>query len=904
MTVAQQTALYAYTGDSVTTDFPFPSKILSAGDILVGVGGVLQTSGYSVLNVGVNEGGTVRFAAAPAAVRVVLLRKPPISQLVDFVNGQSTLDDTVENALDKLTMICQYLGFVLGRSVRLDDFDADDGSGLTLPPRAERISKALGFDSNGDLTTTITSLTQAEIDAIFAASAAAISAAEAAQAAASANTSVVDTILVAAGMTFEPATNYVRAAGYAAVNDIGLGGVVAKRAASEPAHPFKFSSNAGTVWWELEQPFKPEAIGHFPGDAAKDLSVLIGQLETTKPECTVYLSDGDWYTTQFMLGSSVRITGPGADRAMFHSTWHRIGRSQEDQRGVNPRVRALTASLNNGDGSPTPRFTAAIRNSALAIANGVTTDISFDADVDAMGGFRTAFFGGVYNPPGATRTYVFTPAEARAVRASGFVTFAPDANGARQISLVRNGAEFIADVTIPALAGGVTSTVMFDFGIISNTPYDNYSLRAYQSSGGLLNIIKANFTLEVVAADSRVVPDKPMKVFQGVWQDIEATYPTWRAFVEAMASYGVLVLSHPDVIGAPPNPWADPNRGKLIPGVATPEFPNVLDYGYKKFKRLLNDVKTLNPECLIFGYVSPGVDCEWVSSGGNPCKPSTMGAPGAFEDPLGSGNYWVNDKTWAPGGHPNFRQWVDLWTRDKSLPVDGFFLDHYANVFTSENVRDECTRICKSKGMKVMGNITFAAAANVTWAAACPFLSYGDYFALEGFYRDGALDTLAGTQDVIAEMHKLAPRGIWLCALCEEVPPIKGNPADFSKGASYYQVGTAVTITTNNSIGGGVAHGLVTGDKVYLDTGPGPLPSGLYTVTGSTAYTFTVVAPVGSVAVYGYLTVYPHGISKTEMNNNSVNNLNGRSLFNNYYIPGWVYDYGRTSVDTIGTPAI
>lgn len=102
----------------------------------------------------------------------------------------------------------------------------------------------------------------------------------------------------------------------------------------------------------------------------------------------------------------------------------------------------------------------------------------------------------------------------------------------------------------------------------------------------------------------------------------------------------------------------------------------------------------------------------------------------------------------------------------------------------------------------------------------------------------------------------------------------------------------------------GIAHGLVTGDKVYLDTGPGPLPSGLYTVTGSTAYTFTVVAPVGSVAVYGYLTVYPHGISKTEMNNNSVNNLNGRSLFNNYYIPGWVYDYGRTSVDTIGTPAI
>lgn len=686
----------------------------------------------------------------------------------------------------------------------------------------------------------------------------------------------------------------------------GDGGQVhATKVVSEPSHPFKVKSD-NDIWFEMvpDPYYRPEMIGHFPDSGSFDLYDLVETLEATLPEATLYLTEADWYLTNFPNGSSVQIIGPGAERAMFHSTWHRIGSAQEDERGVNPRVRALTTGLHMGDSSPTPKFTTGLRSTSLGILTATTTNISFDDGVDAMGGFRTAYFGGVYNPPGATRYYIFTPGEARAVRVSGFVTFDANATGLRQVILIKNGSSFISQVAVPALSGGVATTVQFDSGIISCTPFDNFGVQVYQTSGTTLNVIQASVTVEVVASDSRSVPDKPMKVFQGVWQDLEAVYPTWREFVEALSKYGVLVLSHPDVIGAAPNPWADPNRGKLIPGVATPEFPNVLDYGYKKFKRLLNDVKTLNPEVLIFGYVSPGVDCEWVSSGGNPCRPSTMGAPGAFEDPLGSGNYWVSDKTWDPGGHPNFRQWVDLWTRDKNLPVDGLFMDHYANSFTAENVRDECTRIIKSKGLKVMGNITFASADTVTWAASCPYLSYGDYLALEGFYRDGAVDTLSGTLAVIAEMQKLASRGLWLCALCEEVPPIKGNPLDFSKGASYYQVGTAVTVTTNNSIGGGIAHGLVAGDKVYVETGPGPLPSGIYTVGGSTAYTFTIVAPVGSVAVYGYLDVYPNGLSKTEMNNNSVNNLNGRSLFNNYYIPGWVYDYGRTSVDTLGTPAI
>jgi len=42
----------------------------------------------------------------------------------------------------------------------------------------------------------------------------------------------------------------------------------------------------------------------------------------------------------------------------------------------------------------------------------------------------------------------------------------------------------------------------------------------------------------------------------------------------------------------------------------------------------------------------------------------------------------------------------------------------------------------------------------------------------------------------------------------------------------------------------------------------------------------------------------------TPIDNSSLNNTNGKSLFNSFYKPGWCYQYGRILYDTIGTPGI
>lgn len=156
MSVEAETARFSYVGDGVSTAFPFPARFLSNSDIIVAIDGVVQASGVVVSGAGNNSGGQVTFAIAPpVGVSVVLLRAPPLSQLIDFVNGQTVMEQTLDDGLDKLTMILQYLKDQLGRSIRLPELSPETGDDLILPLAADRAGKALVFDSNGALTVSV-----------------------------------------------------------------------------------------------------------------------------------------------------------------------------------------------------------------------------------------------------------------------------------------------------------------------------------------------------------------------------------------------------------------------------------------------------------------------------------------------------------------------------------------------------------------------------------------------------------------------------------------------------------------------------------------------------------------------------------------------------------------------------
>lgn len=152
MPVEAQTVEYSYLGDGVSTVFEFPSRFLSNADLFVALNGVLQVSGFVITGAGSDSGGEVTFTVPPGnLVRVMIVRNPSPSQLIDFENGQTVLEGTLDTALDKLTMIAQYLLRAARRSVRVGDaaYTTEDPNLLSLPVVTERLSKILAFDENG-----------------------------------------------------------------------------------------------------------------------------------------------------------------------------------------------------------------------------------------------------------------------------------------------------------------------------------------------------------------------------------------------------------------------------------------------------------------------------------------------------------------------------------------------------------------------------------------------------------------------------------------------------------------------------------------------------------------------------------------------------------------------------------
>jgi hypothetical protein len=152
MTVSTVENRKTYNGNGVTDAFATP-YFLADSDLAVYVDSVLQTitTNYTVTGAGVAGGGEVTFVTPPlvGVSNVVILVDPELTQLTDWVENDRNGAEVKETAFDKLTIIAQRLKDKVDRSVRLadDDVTAD----LEVPALADRLSKYLAFDTNGDL---------------------------------------------------------------------------------------------------------------------------------------------------------------------------------------------------------------------------------------------------------------------------------------------------------------------------------------------------------------------------------------------------------------------------------------------------------------------------------------------------------------------------------------------------------------------------------------------------------------------------------------------------------------------------------------------------------------------------------------------------------------------------------
>lgn len=143
-----------FLGNDVTTAFPFTFKVFSAEEVQVtlqdaqGVESVL-TSGFTVaLNADQDNdpGGTVTYALLATGETLTITGDLPVQQQTDLTNLSRRKTQSIENALDYLTVLCQQLQERGARALTLPVSDVDGPADLSVA--ALRRGRMLGFNAS------------------------------------------------------------------------------------------------------------------------------------------------------------------------------------------------------------------------------------------------------------------------------------------------------------------------------------------------------------------------------------------------------------------------------------------------------------------------------------------------------------------------------------------------------------------------------------------------------------------------------------------------------------------------------------------------------------------------------------------------------------------------------------
>ena len=151
-----------YTGNGVTTIFPFSFKVFASSDLVVtqtdlsGIETTLTlTTNYTVslnANQDANPGGTVTCVSAPISGYLLTLTSGvPELQPVVLTNNGGFYPSVINDALDRLTIFAQQISEQMSRSLK---FPKSDPLSVTpyLPSVSARANKYLAFDSSGNPT--------------------------------------------------------------------------------------------------------------------------------------------------------------------------------------------------------------------------------------------------------------------------------------------------------------------------------------------------------------------------------------------------------------------------------------------------------------------------------------------------------------------------------------------------------------------------------------------------------------------------------------------------------------------------------------------------------------------------------------------------------------------------------
>ncbi len=142
-----------FTGDGTAGPFAFAFQINATNQIKVYVDTTVKTesSHYTVsLNSGTGAG-TVSFTSGnfpTSSQTITLLGSIPLSRTSVYTSGGQLTSASLEDDFDTNMFVHQQTNEELNRSLRLAEHDTVSGADMTLPVKATRLGKLLGFNSS------------------------------------------------------------------------------------------------------------------------------------------------------------------------------------------------------------------------------------------------------------------------------------------------------------------------------------------------------------------------------------------------------------------------------------------------------------------------------------------------------------------------------------------------------------------------------------------------------------------------------------------------------------------------------------------------------------------------------------------------------------------------------------
>jgi len=162
-----------YTGSAGVGPYSFSFPILAQTDLLVYINSTLKTltSDYTVSLSSVDGTGTITFTSTPttptSSDTITIVGGRTIQRSTDFVTAGDLLASSLNTELDSLTIFNQQVSEDTDRSIKAPVFDPTSIN-MTLPAKADRASKALSFDTNGNPTVSAISVSSVTVSTLSA----------------------------------------------------------------------------------------------------------------------------------------------------------------------------------------------------------------------------------------------------------------------------------------------------------------------------------------------------------------------------------------------------------------------------------------------------------------------------------------------------------------------------------------------------------------------------------------------------------------------------------------------------------------------------------------------------------------------------------------------------------------